>query len=313
MSIWPYIKIARPDHWFKNIFLFPGICLAVFFDHSVLGPALFWNSCAGFLAACLVASSNYVLNEILDAEQDRCHPVKKNRPMARGDAKKGPAYIEWLTLGALGLGLGFWLNTSFGLWALALWIMGTLYNVRPIRLKEWPYVDVLSEAVNNPIRLAMGWYIAAMVVGPPLSIVIAYWMFGAFLMAAKRLAEYRMIDHPEQAARYRKSFGYYNDERLVESLMFYASLFALMSGVFISRYRVELVLATPLVALCMAYYLHMSYKPDSPAQNPERLLRQPKLMAIVLGTFVACVCLLFIDLPGFADYFNPRILPTVMR
>jgi hypothetical protein len=187
--------------------------------------------------------------------------------------------------------------------------MGALYNVPPVRLKEWPYVDVLSEAVNNPIRLAMGWHSTGLYVGPPLSIVIAYWMFGAFLMAAKRLAEFRMIDHPATAAKYRKSFGYYNAEKLVESLMFYASLFGLMSGVFISRYRVELVLATPMVALCMAYYLHMSYKPDSPAQHPERLIRQPKLMGIVLGTFILCVALLFANIPGFSELFTPRILP----
>jgi hypothetical protein len=188
--------------------------------------------------------------------------------------------------------------------------MGTLYNIPPVRLKELPYMDVLSESVNNPIRLAMGWYAAGLDKIPPLSMIIAYWMFGAFLMAVKRLAEYRMINDPVRAEQYRKSFGFYNDERLIVSIIFYASAFALMSGVFLEKYNIEqLVLATPLVAFCMAYYMHIGFKPNSAAQHPERLIHEKKLMLLVAGTFTLCAVLLFVKIPGFADLFIPWIKP----
>ncbi|MCK5214119.1 MAG: hypothetical protein KAR05_02045 [Candidatus Omnitrophica bacterium] len=77
--------------------------------------------------------------------------------------------------------------------------MGILYNVKPFRTKEKPYVDVLSESLNNPTRLMMGWFMV--VDGPltPLSALIAYWMGGAFLMGVKRFAEYRFINDSKQA------------------------------------------------------------------------------------------------------------------
>ena len=64
-----------------------------------------------------------------------------------------------------------------------------------------PYVDVLSESVNNPLRLLLGWFVVTPDVVPPVSLLVAYWMVGAFFMASKRFAEYRSIGDPiEQAA-----------------------------------------------------------------------------------------------------------------
>lgn len=309
MNLKPYIQIARPDHWFKNIFILPGICLALFFSSIQFEYIFFLNLFIAVVSVCLVASSNYVLNEILDAPMDILHPEKKERPLAKGDAKKSIAYIEWIILGFIGLSLAFMINKNLGFATLALWIMGTFYNVPPIRLKELPYFDVLSEAINNPLRLLIGWYASGAESMPPLSIIIAYWMFGSFLMAVKRLAEYRMINDEKIAGDYRKSFKFYNDERLIVSIIFYASLFALMSGVFIARYRIDLVVATPLVAYCMAYYLHIGFKPNSSVQHPEKLINEPKLMIIVTITFIIFAVFLFYKIPHFKEMFDPWILP----
>jgi 4-hydroxybenzoate polyprenyltransferase len=72
--------------------------------------------------------------------------------------------------------------------------MGIFYNVRPFRTKELAYLDVLSESINNAIRLMIGWFIVTPVYLPPVTIVLGYWMGGAFLMATKRFAEYCMIN-----------------------------------------------------------------------------------------------------------------------
>ena len=78
--------------------------------------------------------------------------------------------------------------------------MGLAYNLPPIRTKELPYLDVLSESVNNPLRLFLGWFALIGDKFPPLSLTLAYWMVGAFFMATKRFAEYRHIDDPDTAA-----------------------------------------------------------------------------------------------------------------
>lgn len=305
----PYLRLLRPDNWFKNIFMAPGILLAFYFKPDILSWGTIGKIVWGLAAACLIASSNYVFNEILDAGSDRHHPVKRNRPLASGEAKISVAWWLWILVGLAGLALGFALSSRFGFIGLLFWLAGILYNLPPIRLKDLAYGDVLSESLNNPLRLALGWYATGLGSAPPLSMFIAYWMFGAFLMAAKRFAEFRMIGDAAQAARYRKSFARYTEESLIESIFFYVTLFALMSGYFIARYRFELVLATPLVALVMAYYLHLAYKPNSSVQYPELLYREKKLVLLVLAAFLACAILLFIDLPAFDRLFAPWILP----
>ena len=299
MKLLPYIKIARPDHWFKNVFMLPGVVMVDFFDAQAFTAGTWKGVLLGLLAASLTASSNYVLNEILDAGKDMVHPEKRNRPIPRGEVWIPAAYSEWLLLGAAGIGIGFLVAPAMGWMCLLLWVMGLLYNVPPVRAKDQPYADVLSESVNNPIRLAMGWYSTGTAAVPPLSALLAYWMFGAFLMAMKRMAEYRRMGDPALAAAYRRSFGYYNEERLIESLCFYGAFFGMLSGVFMARYRLELVLAAPFVAYAMAYYMHLGFKPDSPVQYPEKLYRQKKLMLLAILAFGACAVLLFVDIPAF--------------
>lgn len=305
----PYIHIARPDHWFKNIFLMPGILLAFFFNPelitwSVLPPVLF-----GLLCACLIASSNYVLNEILDAPTDRFHPEKRHRPLPSGRARMDIAWVIWVILSITSVAMAFSINMLFGISGLLLWVMGVIYNTPPLRCKDIPYLDVLCESINNPIRLALGWYATGMGYAPPLSMIIAYWMFGAFLMAAKRFAEYRKLDDPERAAKYRKSLGYYNEQRLTVSIFYYVTLFALMGGYFIASYRFELILAAPMVAYSMAFYMRLSFKKNSPVQNPERLFRERSVMLVIFATFALCTVLLFWDMQWLRDMFEPWILP----
>ena len=150
--------------------------------------------------------------------------------------------------------------------ALSLWVMGCVYNIPPVRSKDKPFVDVLSESVNNPIRLMLGWYATGIVILPPISLLFAYWMVGAFFMAIKRFAEYRRINNPEVSAGYRQSFAYYNEERLLKSIIYYATAFGLFFGIFLIRYRMELILSIPLVAGFMTWYIHLGFLEDSPAQ-----------------------------------------------
>ena len=192
-DLWAYMQIARVDHWFKNVFMLLGVILAVFYEPRVLAWSKLMPLFVAVLATCFVASSNYVLNELLDGPRDLLHPEKRFRPVPSGRVRPAIAYAEWLLLAALGFGLAMTINFYFLASALWLWVMGIPYNVPPMRTKEWPYLDVLSESVNNPIRLLLGWFALVSVQFPPVSLAISYWMVGAFFMAMKRYAEYRHI------------------------------------------------------------------------------------------------------------------------
>jgi 4-hydroxybenzoate polyprenyltransferase len=300
----PYASIARPDHWFKNVFMLAGVMLAAFYSPQELGAFHPVVLLAAFMATCLVASSNYVINEILDAPSDLEHPVKRRRPIPAGLVRVPLAYLEWAGLALIGALIGYCVNLPFLLMLAALWIMGLLYNVPPIRLKDWPYLDVLSESVNNPLRLLLGWFVITPRILPPVSLLVSYWMVGAFFMASKRFAEYRMINDAQVAGAYRQSFRFYTADRLLVSMFFYATASALMLGVFIVRYKLELLLATPIFAGLFAFYLHVTFKDNSPVQNPERLYREQGLMIYLTFSMALFVGLMFVSIPSLYHFFN---------
>ncbi len=305
----PYIKIARPDHWFKQIFMLPGVVFAVYDSPELLSLEIIPTLLLALLATCLIASSYYTINEIIDAPMDALHPVKKNRPVPSGRVNLKVAYTEWILLGLTGLVLGWHINLFFFLSLLSLLIMSLLYNIPPIRLKDLPYLDVLSESVNNPIRLLLGWFIINKLYPPTLSLIMAYWMIGAFFMTVKRYAEYRRIGDPAIAEKYRKSFSYYNEYRLILSMVYYSSAFSLFFGIFLIRYRVELILSVPFLAGFIPVYMRLGFWEDSPAQYPEKLYNQRGLVVYSAFCLILVLSLLFIDIPLVGKIFRPLHIP----
>ena len=303
-KIWPYIQIVRVDHWFKNVFMVLGVIFAYFMQPEVLT----WSSAptlvVALFATCLVASSNYVLNELLDGPTDRMHPEKRHRPVPSGLIRPWIGYAEWLGLGSLGIWAGVQVNVPFAASTAFLWIMGVLYNVPPVRTKEWAYLDVLSESINNPIRLMLGWFSLIPSHFPPASLLLAYWMVGAFFMAVKRYAEYRHIGDPRAAAAYRGSFAYYTEERLLLSVLFYAAACSFFGGIFLVRYHMELILFVPLAAGVITFYFKIGLRSNSPVQHPEHLYRETTFMGFLAASMVIFVLLMFANIPELHDLFN---------
>jgi decaprenyl-phosphate phosphoribosyltransferase len=298
-----HVQIARLDHSIKQIFILPGIVLAFTITRARFDPALAWRIAAGLIAATLISCSNYVINEMLDAPYDRLHPTKKDRPAARGLVHYGWGYAQWIVMMVAGLAIGATVSRGFLLSAAALWIMGCAYNIPPLRSKDAPYIDVLSESVNNPLRFCPGWYMVTAVVLPPLSLLLAYWMLGTYFMGLKRFSEYRQIANHSVAASYRRSFAYYTEESLLNSVVFYAAAAMLFFGAFIMRYRIELILSFPLIAWLMAVYFGLSFRHESAVQNPEKLYREPRLMVPLMICSAALILLMFVDLPWLASMF----------
>lgn len=292
-----YIRIARVDHWFKNIFMLPGTVLAIVFLELDIQDAVI-PTILGVLSTCFVASANYVINEWLDSEFDKHHPLKKNRPGASGELKAAYIWLEYILIASLGLGIAASLSTQFLVFSFALLFMGALYNIKPIRTKDRLYLDVLSESVNNPLRFMLGWSAIASGSFPPSSILLAYWMGGAFLMGVKRYAEYRFIDDPDRAGLYRRSFQYYTEESLLLSSFFYALSSVFFLGIFLIKYRVEFLLAFPLFAMLFTWYLSMGMRKHSPTQNPENIYKEKYFVSFVAFLVVCVAVLFFVDIPA---------------
>jgi len=295
-KIQPYLSIARFDHWIKQLFIIPGMVFA-FTLLKTPDNGLVSRIFLGLIATCCIASANYIINEWLDAGFDKYHPTKKNRPVVCAGLKSRHIIAEYIVFAVIGLLIAWFVSLPVFFSVSALFFMGIVYNVPPIRLKEIPYIDVLSESINNALRLLIGWFIVTNNFLPPVSIVFGYWMGGAFLMAAKRFAEYRMIGDKSTAVLYRKSFKHYSEKTLLLSAFFYAMLSVFFCGIFMIKYRIELLLAIPFLCGLFCVYLNICYKPDSSAQKPEKLFREKGLLLYTLFFIILLVVLIFINLP----------------
>ncbi len=302
--------MARPDHWIKQIFILPGIVLAYILHPADLS-SLIYPTLLGLSSAAAVASANYVLNEWLDKQHDAFHPTKSQRPAVRCRVSPTLVSLEYLALAAVGLAIAAALSRLFLLTACGFLASAWLYNLRPLRTKDRTFLDVISESINNPIRLTLGWAMVDPTTLPPASLLLAYWMGGAYLMAIKRFAEYRTLAETagtERLVRYRKSFRAYTESSLLVSAFLYALMTAFFLAVFVIKYRVEYLLALPLFAALFAAYLRLGLEPASSAQTPEKLFKEKSLMLTVALLAVALALLTWIDVPILERLTTPHYI-----
>ena len=305
-----YLAICRLDHFIKHIFVVPGIILALILRSSESALTLH-SFIFVMLSVTCCASANYVVNEWLDRDFDRHHPHKSQRPCVARQLSPLLVYGEYALLAALGVFFGLVAGTLTAIAAATLLICGIIYNVPPLRSKDITYVDVLSESINNPIRLIFGWSMVDQSTLPPSSILLAYWMAGAFLMTIKRLAEYREISRSHNLAdlhAYRRSFRFYTEQRLLLSSFGYALIAIFGLSVFLIKYRIEYALLMPLVCFLFCFYFRTGLQPGSAAQAPEKLYREHTLMGLVLLLTVLFGILTFVDLPFLNSLMNPYFI-----
>lgn len=307
-----YLSAARVDHWTKQIFVLPGVVTAWLLSgvdgtglQELIGPTVL-----GILATSLVASSNYLLNEWRDSAYDRHHPLKSNRPFVVKMPNRIWLWTGYTSLVAGGFLVSMALNSGV-FWTLVVFLVsGWGYNLKPLRSKDIPFLDVITESFNNPLRFLVGWFLVTDSAIPPTSILIAFWTAGAFLMGIKRFAEYRTLEARgglEMLKAYRGVFRVYTEHSLLISSFFYALMSAFMMGVFLIKYRIEYLLLFPLISGLFASYLRVALKPSSRAQKPEKLIREKTLwvmMALLMALFLACS---LIDIPQLHILIDPYL------
>jgi 4-hydroxybenzoate polyprenyltransferase len=277
--------------------MFPGMIMGLYYKGFNLKSISILTILIGLFATCLIASANYVINEWLDMEFDKYHPVKKNRSALKANLNTRIVYLEYAILGLAGLFLSYLVSVPFLLTEIFFLIMGFIYNAKPFRTKDKVYLDVLSESVNNPIRFVLGWQLMGIILFPPSSILVAYWMGGAFLMSTKRFAEFRFINNTELAGKYRRSFRHYTEERLLIATVFYALCSSFFLAIFLIKHRIELLISFPFLALLFTWYLHIGFEKNSIVQTPEKLYRKKGFLLYVFFLSVLLVVLLKIDIP----------------
>ena len=280
-----YIAVLRLDHWHKNLFTLLGSLGAIAYFHIPL-PKIDWRGIVlGFFLSCLLSSVNYVINEFLDASFDALHPTKRQRPIPSGKINPEKLFfIAGLMLVAAILISDLWMPKFFSLFLILFFLSGLLYNLRPVRAKDIAFLDVIVESLNNPIRLCMGWYAFEHVSKfPPLSLIICFWVFGAYLMTAKRYAEIQKISKTE-AEKYRPVYRIYTSNSLIRIMHVYA-LLTLFTFTWISiRYKPAFLYFLPFAIVFFIWFYILTIQKDSFVSNPEKIyINKPFLIFCVIS------------------------------
>lgn len=203
MAILPAIKVARPIHWVKNLSLFAAILLTGMLFEKGLFTKVFW----AFMAFNFATSATYIFNDIIDAKQDRLHPVKKSRPVASGQLSVEFAALETIILSLAALTVAQLLGNIFFLLTAGYLVMQAFYS---LGLKSLPIIDILIIAAGFIIRV----YAGAFVIDAHLSVwfLLCVISVALFLASGKRRAELNLLKETEGQTRL--SLLYYKKELL---------------------------------------------------------------------------------------------------
>src|SRR5688572_14204242 len=168
---------ARPAQWVKNLVL----PLPFLFGGALASPAGWRLAAAGFAIFCAVTSSVYIVNDVMDRERDRAHPVKRHRPLAAGEVGAPFAIAVAVGLGLAGLSAAFLLSRPFGVWCALYAALMVAYS---LWLKRIPFLEALIVAAGLPLRALAGAALAGL--APSSFLMGCAYLLALFLVIGKR-------------------------------------------------------------------------------------------------------------------------------
>lgn len=196
-------KLMRPKQWIKNLF----VLVPLLFSERFLLLGDIERSIATFILFCLISSTVYVMNDILDVENDRMHPKKKFRPIASGAVKVPQAIVALIVLLAVSLIGAYLLDFKLFIIILLYLLNNIIYS---FKIKHIVIIDVVSIAVGFVLRVGAG----AVVIDVKLSgwIILCTFFISLFLGFEKRKNE--LVKLSDKATEHRKILDDYSEELL---------------------------------------------------------------------------------------------------
>jgi 4-hydroxybenzoate polyprenyltransferase len=277
----------RPGQWTKNLVVFAGLL----FGLKLFDAAALLATCAAFAIFCALSGVIYLLNDVADREADSRHPVKARRPIASGALKPGVALAAAVGIGAVALGLAFWLRPAFGAVAVAYVVLLAAYSAR---LKHVVILDVLDIAIGFVLRAVAG--------AVAIDVAISHWLLvctvllALFLALSKRRHELTLL--ADGASGHRRILGEYSPYLLdqmigvVTASTLIAYIFYTISPETVQKFGTDyLGLTIPFPLYGIFRYLYLVHKKEGGGSPAEMLLNDRPLLVCV-ALWVAAVVLI---------------------
>lgn len=272
-----YLKLLRPSHWAKNLFLF----IPLFLSGQLFNSDKILELFMGFFAVSLIASSVYILNDYKDIEADRLHPEKCKRPLANGTVKVPQAFLLLLICLTAGFIIAYLINFKFMALLSFYFILNICYS---LGLKNISILDILIIAIGFSLRVKMGGVISQLPITEWLNIMI--FLLAMFLAISKRADDLYL--HKDSGVQMRKSIKGYSIDLLniflsiISAIIILTYMLYTLSPTIMERFSTYRLYYTSLFVIAGLFrYLQIVYiMKDS--GSPTKILFKDRFLQIVI-------------------------------
>ena len=280
-KIYYFISLMRPHQYYKNLLIFLPL---IFAKHLLLINDLL-KTTIGFLLLCLLSSSYYIINDIVDYKKDKNHPEKKLRPLASGKISKSEALITSIFLILIVLFFSYRISTLFFYALITLLSLALMYN---FWLKNEVFADIIILSTNFVIRAISGAFIINVKVSPWL--ILCTFFLALFLASGKREANIALLN--EKSKLYKKVLLKYN-KNLTRTLMIISTTSLIISYSlysFLSDFK-NLIITLPISLYTIFYYFYLIENGSPVARNPELVFKEKRILtAIIIWMLLVLLC-----------------------
>ena len=282
------LRLMRPHQWVKNTFVLTGLL----FGHAWHDTTLVMQAILAFSAFCLISSTVYIINDIVDIEQDRHHPSKRKRPLPSGKLKISTAAIFAALLGATGLGIASFASNTVVIILLIYAVMNLAYS---LKLKHVVILDVFIIATGFMLRILAG--TLGLGIPPSQWLLLCGLMVTLFLGFSKRRAEIIALSADKSA--HRKVLEEYSpvllDKMIVVTaagLIMSYSLYTMNPETIRIHGTPNLIYTIPFVIYGVFRYIYLLHHQSSGGDPSKDLVRDPHMLFVLLGYLIATIALI---------------------
>jgi len=289
-KIQAFIRLARPDQYVKNGFVF----LPLVFGHQLFNSEAVVVVLVAFAGFCLASSAVYVFNDLKDVEEDRAHPVKCHRPLASGQVS--PREASWFA-GLLGVG-SLSLGLCLGNWPyLGILIAYLLLNVAySLKLKHVAIVDVVTVSAGFVLRVFAGGLVIGIL--PTHWLVLMTFLLALFISLAKRRDDLLLASAGNSN---RRSLDGYNLEFVSGAMMIMAAvtivsyiLYTVSPDVIQKHGSRHLYLTSFWVIVGLLRYMQITFVREKSGSPTQVLLKDFFLQVILILWVISFVILTYV-------------------
>jgi 4-hydroxybenzoate polyprenyltransferase len=285
-----YLKLIRIPQWIKNLFVF----VPLLFSQHLFDQEFFLTSFLSFIVFCIASSLIYIVNDVIDIEADKAHPVKRNRPLPLGLISKQGAIILAFIFAIPLIFLLPEFNYEFIYFVIGFILLNIVYS---FWLKHIVILDVFSIAAGFAIRVLAG----AVVISVPISswLILTTMFISLFLGVMKRHSELLLVTESENApsrkvlSQYSLNFADQMATVAAAGVIICYALYTVSERTITAFGTENLIYTTPFVVYGIFRFMFLEYISKKGDNTTRIVFTDPQIIITVLAYTITTVLIIY--------------------